>query len=272
MRVIRRLPLAAGAATAAAAALAVSAFAGSDDACAQGSVTPRLACPGSTPPPPPAFGVKAATPGRAACSTPALLRSVGVRPSGRGLRVAFARRRAATVTVSVFQSAAGREVLGERLVFRASPRRGPVVWAGRPQGGRAAPRDGVFFVRISARSGRASDVRRLALRRSARRFRTERTFARRDGCGAVRAFKLERPAFGGRRNRAVGVSFRLAFEGRATVEVLRGGRVVRRLASAVRRGGVLHRVRLGAERLPRGRYEVRLRFGSATSSLFVRKV
>jgi len=176
------------------------------------------------------------------------------------------------VTLSVFQSATRRVVSGERLVFRTTARRDAVRWSGRRQRGRIAPRDGVFFVRVSARRGGAADVRRIALRRTAGRFATERTFARRDGCGAVRAFKLQRPAFGGRANRAVSVSFRLAFQARATVELRRGGRTVRRLSSAVRRGGVLHRVRLDSERLRRGRYEIRLRFGATASSLFIRKV
>ncbi len=268
----RRLSFAGGSAAAAVAAIAVSAFAGSGDACAQSgeAVAPRPACEGApaTVAPPSAT----ATGAPRTCTTTSLLRTVAVRPSGRGVRVAFTRRRPGTVTVSVFQSATSRTVLGERLVFRSSTRRGAIAWSGRRQRVRTAPRDGVFFVRVSARSGRRTDVRRLALRRTSARFRTERTFARRDGCGPVRAFKLERPAFGGRANRALSVSFRLAFEGRAVVELRRDGRRVRTLSSAQRRGGVLHRVRLPAERLRRGRYEVRLRFGSTTTSLFVRKV
>jgi len=271
--VTRRLSLGGGAAAAVTAALAVAAFGGSGAACAQSgdTVAPRLACPGTqgatTVAPPVATTLAAPT-----CSTRRLLRTVSVRRSGRGIRVAFTRARSSRVTVSVFQSSTTRTVLGERLVFRRSGARSPVRWSGRRQRGRTAPRDGVFFVRVSARAGRTADTRRLALRRTNGRFAGERAFARTDGCGPIRAFKLERPAFGGRANRALSVSFRLAFEGRAVVELRRSGRTIRRLSNAVRRGGVLHRVRLPAERLRRGRYEVRLRLGSTVSSLFVRKV
>jgi hypothetical protein len=130
----------------------------------------------------------------------------------------------------------------------------------------------VFFVRATARQGSRRDVRRFALSRSATRTRTERTFARRDGCGELRSFKLERPAFGGARNRAVSVSFRLATASRAVVELRRNGRLVRTLSSADRRANVLHRVRLDSERLRRGRYEVRLRYGTRTASLFATRI
>lgn len=265
----RALPFAGGTAIAVAAGITLSAFAGAGPACAQ-DVAPRLACPAGEAPPPPA--TVAGRPAAPSCSVASLLRSASTRPDGRGLRVAFSRRRASTVTVSVFQTSTTRAVVGERLVFRSAVRGSSVRWAGRRQGRRATPSDGVFFVRVSARAGAAVDTRRFALRRTRGRFTVQRTFARRDGCADLRAFKVERPAFGGRGSRAVGVSFRLAREGRVTVELRRGGRTVRRLTSSVRRGGVLHRLRIAPEGLRRGRYEVRLRFGTTTASLFVERI
>ncbi len=277
----RALPFAGGATAAVAAALAVTAVTGAGDACAQSgdAVAPRIACPGATTPPAPTTpggNRTVTTPGTVTgtgpCTTTTVLRTVSVRPAGRGLRVAYRRRGSGPVRVDVFQSATTRTVLGERLVFRATARRSPVRWSGGRQGRRTAPRPGVFFVRVSARQGGATDVRRFALRRAGRGFRTQPTFARRDGCGAIRAFKLERPAFGGRANRAVSVSFRVANPGRVTVDLLRGGRRVRTLSSTTRRAGVLHRVRLDAEGLRRGRYQVRLRTGSATATLTAARI
>jgi len=264
---VRPLTAAAGAATVLLGAAGAIAFGGGDPACA--AVEPRIACPGST------TATTAAPAPRATgdrCTVTRLLRTATVRPSGRGLRISFTRRVDRPVTVSVFQSATTRRVLGERLVFRATRSSSPVRWSGRSGRRRTAVGDGVFFVRLSLAAPGRRDTRRIAVRRTGGRFRLQRAFARTDGCGTVRAFKLERPAFGGRTNRAVGVSFRLASQARAIVELRRGGRTVRQLSSAVRRGGTLHRVRLDAERLPRGLYEVRLRVGTTTTSLFVQRI
>jgi len=90
------------------------------------------------------------------------------------------------------------------------------------------------------------------------------------------SFKLERPAFGGRRNRALGIAFRVARQGQVRVEVRRAGRVVRRFPARTRRANVTHRLRLGAEGLPRGTYEVRLIYvgdqGSLTAALFAQRL
>jgi hypothetical protein len=107
-------------------------------------------------------------------------------------------------------------------------------------------------------SGRR-DADRIALVRRNGRFSGRPSFYRRTSCGLLTSFRLERPAFGGRRARDLGVSFRLARTGRATVEVLRGTRVVRRLAAKQFRGGVFHRLRVSPSGLPRGTYRVRLR-------------
>jgi hypothetical protein len=82
--VTRRLSFAGGTAAAAVAAIAVTAFAGSGDACAQSgdAVAPRLTCEGGT-------TATAADPTVVdtpqTCSTASLLRTVAVPPSGRGV-------------------------------------------------------------------------------------------------------------------------------------------------------------------------------------------
>ncbi len=226
--------------TAAAGTGLVTAF-GGGEACAQGgdAVVPRIDC----------------EEGRAAVveqcdATSTIFRSVAARPRGRAVRVSYSRRARRPVAIDVFRVSAGRRVIGNRRVARL--RRAGTV---RPRGG-----DGFFFVRFRSQDARGRrDDRRIALRRSGGRFRVVKPFYRRTSCGALTAFKLERPVFGGRRNRALGVSFRVRTGGAVTVEVRRRGRVVRRLTrGAERRPGVTHRLRLPAERLRRGRYEVRL--------------
>lgn len=271
----RVLPFAGAATAVLAVGVALSAATGVEDACAQGtSVAPRIECPTAAAAPQLAPAPGSAAPCRIA--TP-LLTKVSVRSVGGGLRVSFRRGVSQPVRVDVFQASAQRRVVGQRLVFRRSSSASPVAWNGRRQARRAAPSDGIFFVRVSIRDARGrTDTRRLALRRDGRRFSSRRAFARRDSCAALRSFKLERPVFGGAGNRAVGVSFRVAEPGRVEVELRRGGRTVRRLSAAPRSVGTLHRLRLASEGLPRGTYEVRLRLigraGTPTSTLSLARV
>ncbi len=73
-------------------------------------------------------------------------------------------------------------------------------------------------------------MRRVALARRGGRFHRRPAFSQRASCGAISSFKLERPVFGGRTNRAVDVTYRLGKSARVRLELLRGKRVVRRLA------------------------------------------
>ena len=232
-------------------------------ACAQGqAVVPRADC-----------GAATAQTLESCAATTQSFRTVRVRPVGRGLRFSFTRRVNRPVRVEVFQTAVGRQVVGERLVARFSNRTQAVRWSGRRQRGRRAARDGVLFVRFSMRDERRRvDTRRVALVRRNGRFALRRDFYRRTSCATLTSFKLTRPAFGGRGNRALGIAFRVAREGRVAVEVRRAGRVVRRFPARTRRARVTHRLRLPAERLRRGTYEVRLTYtgdqGSLRESLF----
>ena len=113
----------------------------------------------------------------------------------------------------------------------------------------------------AAKSGGSSSLR-LALRRSRGRFATLPDYERRADCGVLTRFKLERPAFGGSSRTPLRASLRFRAKPRAvTVQVVRAstGRVV---ATRRPRGVAANRtVRLAfaAGRLPRGRYEVRVR-------------
>lgn len=221
-------------------------------ACAQDPVVPRVDCEDP--------GARFADQSCAAVRTS--FRSVTVRPAGRGVRFAFTRRVDRPVTIDVFQTSAGRRVIGEQRVFRTVARTSPVRWRGR------RARDGFLYarLRIADERGRV-DTRRVALRRRGGRFALRPSFYRATSCATLQSFKLERPVFGGRGARALGISFRLAREGRVAVEVRRGRRVVRRFPASVRRAGVIHRLRLSARGLRRGRYRVRLRYSGDQATL-----
>lgn len=250
----RLLPLAA--ATFAIAGAVVMAPGQETGACAQGdAVVPRADC-GET-----------ATLQSCAAITESF-RSVRVRPVGRGLRLSFTRRVSRPVTIDVFQVSTGRRVLGQRLVARFRGRSTGVRWSGARQAGRVRVRDGLLFVRFRIRDERGRlDARRVALVRSGGRFRLRPDFYRRTSCATLTSFKLARPAFGGRSDRALAIAFRLRRAGTVRVEVRRGGRVVRRFRTAQRRARITHRLRLASARLPRGTYEIRLVYRAGQTTL-----
>jgi len=187
-------------------------------------------------------------------------RSVGARRSGRrGVRFEFNRRVDAPVTLDVFQQSVGRRVVGERLIARFTGRTQSFTWNGRANRRGRRTGDGYYFARYRIRTPDGeTDVRRVTLQRVNGRWRTRPSFYRRATCDALPSFKLERPVFGGRTSRALGISFRVAEASRVRVTVLRGSRVVRTYQSANRRSGVTHRLRLRPEPLPRGDYQVRI--------------
>jgi len=201
------------------------------------------------------------SPGQTApsCQPTRLVTSASVRPRGR--RLAFAFRATAPVTIDLFQQSAGRRVLGERLVRRFRNVRGTVTWNGRDRKGRRLG-NGIYVVRFTARNAAGlADARRIALVRRNGRFRQLPAYFGRDGCGIVRSFKLERPVFGGRTNRALNLAFRLGEQARATVTIRRGRRVVRTFRARTYAPNRTHRLRATVKRstFPRGRYRVVLR-------------
>jgi len=212
------------------------------------------------PPPGPAPSAQtSASQGAAPCATAAAFRSTDVRPDRGRVRMAFSRRADRPVQVDVFQSSVGRRVIGERLVARFSGREQSFTWNG--QANRAGRRvtDGYYFVRFRSKAadGR-TDVRRQALRRVKGRFSQRRAFYQRASCGLIKSYKLERPVFGGRTNRALGVAFQVSRQARVTVDVLRGDRLVKRYPAGTRRPNRTHRRRFDAEGRPRGDYRVRI--------------
>jgi hypothetical protein len=233
-------------------------------ACAQDAVVPRVDCEASA-------GASGRQTLEQCTAVTQSFRSVSARARGRGLRIAFVRRVNRSVDVDVFQSSAGRRVLGQRRVATFKRRSGAFTWAGR------AGSDGIYFVRFRIKDERGRlDEARVALARRSGRFVQLPAFYRRTSCATLTTFKLERPVFGGRGNRALGVSFRVARAGQVRVEIRRNGRVVGRFGPARRAAGATHRLRVASERLARGRYEIRLFYsgdqGSLTASLFAQRL
>ena len=216
---------------------------------------PGATTPGPTSPP--------ATP--ASCVAGGGFSSVKVTPIGRGARLAFTRNVRAAATISVFQQSAGRTITGERLVARFAGRTRSFTWNGRATRPGRRVVDGFYFVRFTIGGGASADVRRVVLERRNGRFVRRADFFRRATCDALPRFKLERPVFGGRTNRPLNVSFRLARAARVTVTVLRGTRVVKRFGPTRRGAGVTHRLRLPVTtRLARGNYSVRISLPDGT--------
>jgi hypothetical protein len=197
--------------------------------------------------------------GALACAAGSGFRFARVRTRGKTARIQFARRVRKPVTVEVFQTSRGRDVIGERLIARFRNRAKSFTWNGRAnvRGKRAT--DGYYFVRYTMRiNGRKRDLRRIVLRRRNGRYTLRPSYYRRESCGVLSSYKLERPAFGGRRNRALLISYRLARPATIKITILRGKKVIRDFATRTSRAARTYRVRFDAEGRPRGDYKVRL--------------
>ena len=161
--------------------------------------------------------------------------------------------------VDVFQHSQGRRVVRERLVARFGSRRAAFRWDGRrTRPGRKAG-DGYYSVRFLQRTATGKrEFRRIALQRVNGRFVRAPDFYSRETCGPLSAFKLERPAFGGRSGKPLRIAYRLVGQGRVTVSVLRGSRTVQRFAAISRPGQRTFRLAFRAGGRPRGDYRVRI--------------
>ena len=77
----------------------------------------------------------------------------------------------------------------------------------------------------------------------------------------LRTFRLNRTSFGGARQRALLITYRLRWKSRVEVKLRRGagsGKLVRLIERGVRRAGRYHRIRVRPAHLKRGRYVVRI--------------
>jgi hypothetical protein len=174
------------------------------------------------------------------------------------VRIAFRRRVARRVTVDILRHSRGGRVLGARRIARFAERRRSFTWRAR---GAAAAGRGFFTVRLRMKlPGGAVDERRAVLERvRGGRFVKRPASVRRSSCRVFTRFVLGAPVFGGTTGRRQTVRYALARTARTRVELLRGRRVVRRLAGTRRvRAGRLQRLRVRPAGLRDGRYRVRL--------------
>jgi hypothetical protein len=193
----------------------------------------------------------------AACRSRLTFGAVSARARGRRADLTFSRRGSAPVQVDVFQSTVGRRVIGERLVARFANRKRSFTWNGRANRPGRRVRDGYLFVRFRT-GGARGEARRVALRRVGGRLSRRAGFQRRDTCDLLTSYKLQRPAFGGRTGRPLGISFRLSRAGTARLRVTRGAHTVKTYSRRVRAGASTQRLRLSARGLPKGDYRFRL--------------
>ena len=202
----------------------------------------------------------------ASCSAPARSPAdrATARRAGRGLRFALpAAAPGRRFTVDVFQQSSGRRIFGNRLVARFTGRTRSFTWNGSANRRGRRATDGIYAVRFRA----GTDEGRVAVRRSRGRFAGRPDYSKRRGCGDLRVFKLEHPVLGGRRNRALGIAFRLDGRARAAVRVVGSGRTIRTYAARTVRAGQTVRLRLASERVPRGDVRVILEITTAAGAV-----
>ena len=192
----------------------------------------------------------------AGCEGTPGLSGVGARSMSRGaVQLQFKRETDLPVRVDVFRVSKGRDVIKERLVKRFAGERGTFTWSpGREVG------KGTYFVRFRMlKDGEAFDTRRVVLERSSSgAWSVKPSHYRRDSCGLIGKFKLERPVFGGEDRAPLSGAYRLEDDARVTITVTQGKKVVKRFAAADKPGGVTHRFTIPSAGLARGVYTVRL--------------
>ncbi|MEJ7891483.1 MAG: M28 family peptidase [Solirubrobacteraceae bacterium] len=210
----------------------------------------------------PGTGPGGSGPSMPSCAKSTLRASVKPLSDGR-LKLSFDSAR--PVTIDVLRQSRGSRVIPPERVARFSRTRS-FVWDGEATERGATVERGVYVARFRSASG----VRRFGLRRTGERFVRMRAFDRNFGCAAIRFLRLSRPVFGGVRNVPLRAGFELARAGEARIELLRGGRVVRRFVIA---GDARRRVRIVARGLRRGQYGIRLTVaGSPPRTVFVTRL
>jgi hypothetical protein len=218
-----------------------------------------------------AFGVFAASSsgGVEACGPPAGLSTARVVPARnrRGVRVAFTRTRSALdLRTGVYQESVGRRIGRERLVAAFGDRKRAFTWRGRANRRGVRVRDGYVLVQLRTRTARGTGMRSFLLQRTRGRYFKRPAITRRGACRFLRSFRLVRPVFGGSSARALPAAIEMRVAGRVTVRLLRGSRVVRRVASRTLAPGGRLSLRIRPQRVPAGRVrlQVRVRSGGVT--------
>ncbi len=192
------------------------------------------------------------------CAATSALQKLSLKRSGRGLRIGFTRGPGSgRVGVDVFQHSGGAQIFGERLVARFTRKARGFTWNGRANRRNRKVGDGYYSVRLRVKqAGGRVETRRYTFERVRGRFVKRPPFYRRQTCGTLSSFKLERPVFGGRTNRAMYVSALVSKRAQVRMEFRRNGKVVARTPLRTRRAGATFRERFDSDKRPRGVYTV----------------
>jgi hypothetical protein len=150
------------------------------------------------------------------------------RVSARGEKITVVRRQQRPFTVELFRQSKGRRVV-DRRVARLKVNKSSVSLPG-------GAKPGFYFARIRMVLPGTDDVRRVALRRQGRRWSVRPDHYLRTSCGPVKAFKLERTVFGGRKRVPLRIAYRVpAGVGSVTIDVMRGTKVLKSIVGDTRR-------------------------------------
>jgi photosystem II stability/assembly factor-like uncharacterized protein len=195
--------------------------------------------------------------GPTACKASRALTSASVTPAGGGLKLRFSRSVKRPVQVDVFQESSGRRVITERLVARFANAKPSFTWNGIANRAGKRVSDGIYMVRFRLReSNGLVDTRRIDRQRAGGAWSSRPAHYGREGCTLLRAYKLERPAFGGTTRKPLGISYRLLETATVTVTVKRGPKVVKRYKAVTASPDTTHRLRFAQTGRPRGDYKV----------------
>ena len=191
--------------------------------------------------------------------------SLKVRRAGRGLKFEGASRGpSSSFLAEVFQATKGRKAIKPKRLARFTVN-GSFTW--KPKGRLKA---GTYFARMTARgSGSRPDVRSVALERKGTKFRARKPFQRPDTCGEISLFRLDAPAFGPKRK--LTAAFTLTKPGKATIEIYRGKKRVKRIKKTVKSANRLQKVKIAPKKLRRGEYRIVLRAAGKKETLHVKR-
>jgi hypothetical protein len=201
-----------------------------------------------------------------ACQSNTGFTQVKVRPAGAGLTFEGQARGPGSIVAEVFQVAKGSRAQKPKLIASFSFN-GSQTWDGRVKG-KAAPA-GTYYVRMTARgTGPRPDVRSFGFDRKGK-FKARKAFQRPDSCKTVSLFRLDSPAFGGKRK--LGISFTTTKDMTVKVRVLRGRKKVKSFTVRAK-ANRLAKAFLAPNRLRKGEYKIVLKAAKTSEALYARKL
>jgi hypothetical protein len=189
------------------------------------------------------------------CASAAGYNDLRAKPRKRRKRVRFSFDTVgdSTVDATIFRRSNRRRVVRKK-VKRFEDRERGFTW--RPR----RARNGFYDVRFVTEAPNGSkDKRHLSVRRKKGRFYTIPLFDNRSTCSLMKYTSLKRSVFGGKRRTPLKVKFNLAKSAAVEIELLRRGKVVRRLKQKTySKGTTTRKIRLGRKKSRRGAYRVAL--------------